>query len=97
MRVKFAKGEQRKFLDLVISRTNSPSLRGLLQFGLKIPYSTLKNYYVEERLLSEELFLDLCSLARLDKNSFGVTSLEDNWGKVKGGRKSKRGVSKKKA
>jgi hypothetical protein len=90
MRVKFAKGGQRKFIDLVIEKVNSPSLRGLLQFGLNVPYSTLKNYYVEERLLSEELFLDLCGLARLDKDSFDVTLLEENWGKVKGGMKSKR-------
>lgn len=90
MRVRFPKGEQRKFLDLVIERTNSPSLRGLIQFGFDIPYSTLKNYYVEERLLSEELFSDLCGIAGLDKNSFNVSYLEDNWGKVKGGKKSKR-------
>jgi hypothetical protein len=90
MRVKFSKGEQRKFIDLVIERANSPSLRGLLQFGFNVPYSTLKNYYVEERLMSEDLFSDLCNFARLDKNSFEVTYLADNWGKVKGGKKSKR-------
>ena len=86
----FVKGGQRKFLELVVERVNSPSLRGLLQFGLKVPYSTLKNYYVEDRLMSEDLFSDLCSLARLDKNSLSVTYLEDNWGRVKGGRKGKR-------
>ena len=90
MRVKFASGEQRKFIDLIIGKVNSPSLRGLLQFGLNVPYSTLKNYYIEDRLLSEDLFSDLCDLARLDKTSFEVTFLEDSWGKVKGGRKSKR-------
>jgi hypothetical protein len=90
MRVKFESGEQRRFLDLVIQRVNSPSLRGLLQFGLKVPYSTMKNYYVEDRLMSDELFSDLCSLARLEKDSFSVVYLEDNWGKVKGGQKSRR-------
>ena len=36
------KGKQREFLDLVIIRINSPSLRGLLQFGLETTYENLK-------------------------------------------------------
>jgi hypothetical protein len=59
VRVKFRKGMQRKFIDLVILGARSPSLRGLLQFGLKVGYSTLKSYYNENRTLPEDLFEDL--------------------------------------
>lgn len=87
MRVKFYKGQQRKFLDLVIEKTNSPSLRGLIQFGFNIPYSTLKNYHNESRLLPENLFIDLCNLSGISQNSFNITFLNENWGRIKGGKK----------
>ena len=48
-RVLFYNLEQRKFLDLVVEKLNCISVRGILQFGFDIPYSTLKNYYVERR------------------------------------------------
>ena len=90
MRVKFRKGGQRKFLDLVVERLSSPSVRGILQFGIDVPYSTLKNYYNESRLLPEDLFDDLCDLARIDKSELRFELVDDNWGKVLGGSKSKR-------
>lgn len=86
VRVKFRKGMQRKFLDFVISGSNSPSLRGLIQFGLKINYQTLKSYYNENRTLPEDLFKDLLVLARLDKKSFKVAYLKEHWGQIKGGK-----------
>ncbi len=89
MRVKFNRGEQRKFLELVIKKTDAPSLRGLLQFGFKIPYSTLKNYYNESRLLPKNLFIDFCNLAEIDTKSFKVEYLVEEWGKVKGGKLSR--------
>jgi len=90
MRIKFGMGEQRKFLDLVIEKLSSPSLRGILQFGFDIPYSTLKNYYNESRLLSEGLFEDLCEIANVDKSLLKYDFVEDNWGKVEGGKLGKR-------
>ena len=87
-RIKFRKGGQRKFLDLVIERLNAPSLRGVLQFGFDVPYSTLKNYYNESRLLPENLFDDFCEVARIDKGELSFEFVEENWGKVKGGRVS---------
>lgn len=89
MRVKFKLGEQRKFLDLVVIRLNCVSLRGILQFGFDISYDRLKNYYTERRLLPEIFFKDLCYISKLNINEFKVDYLEDNWGKIKGGRKSK--------
>jgi len=89
-RVKFHKGEQRKFLDLVIERLNCISLRGILQFGFDIPYSTLKNYYIERRLLPIGFFESLCYLANIDLGSLNIKNIDSNWGQVKGGKKSKR-------
>jgi len=89
MRIKFQKGEQRKFLDFVAKRLNCISIRGILQFGFNISYNSLKNYYTERRLLPEEFFNDLCHVSKLNQKDFNVKYLEDNWGRVKGG-KSKR-------
>ena len=35
-RILFTRSKQKEFFDLVIEKTNSPSLRGLLQFGINI-------------------------------------------------------------
>jgi len=88
-RVKFKKGEQRKFLKKVLEELNCPSLRALNQFGFEIPYSTLKNYFIEARLIPEDFFNDLCYLSKISKDKLELELLEDNWGKVKGGRRGK--------
>jgi len=90
MRVKFQKGNQRKFLDLVIKRLNCVSLRGILQFGLKISYDCLKNYYTERRLMDKGFFDDLCHLSKINPDDMKIMYLEDNWGRVKGGKIGKK-------
>jgi len=85
MRVKFKKGEQRKFLKKVLGESNCPSLRAFLQFGFDIPYSTLKNYYNESRLMDRNFFLKLCEFINVDFEKVGVEYIGDNWGQVKGG------------
>lgn len=94
MRVLFKKGEQRKFLDLAVNRLNCVSLRGLLQFGFNVSYSSLKNYYSERRLMKSDFFENLCYLSKISRNSLKVRYLSDNWGKIKGGKKSKRKARK---
>ncbi|MCK5449757.1 hypothetical protein KAI32_02740 [Candidatus Pacearchaeota archaeon] len=89
-RIKFEKGEQRKFLDLIIEKLNAPSLRGLLQFGFDVPYSTLKNYYNESRSLPEDFFKDLCDVAKVDKGDLRFEFVESNLGQVRGGQIGKR-------
>ncbi len=86
MRVKFKKGSQREFLDLVISNTHCPSLRSLISRGFDIPYSTLKSYYLEERTLPEELFNNFCIFANISKEKLSFEILGDNWGRVLGGK-----------
>ena len=85
-RVKFYDGEQRKFLDRVVLNLNCVSVRGILQFGVNIKYSTLKNYYIERRLLPSELFEDLCHIAKIEPRKLKVKIIDGNWGQVKGGR-----------
>jgi len=90
MRIKFKRGGQRVFLDLVVERLSSPSVRGILQFGFDVSYSTLKNYYNESRLLPESLFDDLCEVANISKDDLSFELVGENWGKVKGGKISRR-------
>ncbi len=78
------------FLKQVLINLNCPSLRAFMQFGFDVPYSTLKNYYSEERLLPHGLFCDICFLAKIDKEKLKVVLMEKNWGQIKGGRKSRR-------
>jgi hypothetical protein len=70
---------------------DSPSLRSLLQFGFEINYSTLKNYYSGVRLLPENLFIDFCNISGINLSDLDFELIEENWGMVKGGKKSKRG------
>lgn len=90
MRVLFNRGEQRKFLDLVVKKLNCISLRGILQFGLDVSYDCLKNYYTERRLLPKDFFDDLCHISGINSDELKIVYLGDNWGQVKGGKKSKR-------
>lgn len=84
-RIKFRKGQQRKFLKSVLSKINCPSLRELINRGFDVPYSTLKNYYTEKRFLPENLFKDFCYVSKISPDSLNVLYLKDNWGQIKGG------------
>ena len=86
-RIIFKKSEQREFLNSVKTNLNCTSIRGLLQFGLDIPYPTLKNYYNEHMSLPQSLFDNLCHLAKINPRNLEVSYLEENWGQIKGGKK----------
>jgi len=91
MRIKFLeKNGQKKFLKEVLIRTNCSSIHNFEQFGFDVPYSTLKNYFSEIRLLPKDFFDKLCYLAKIDSSNFKIEFLDDNWGKSKGGKKSRR-------
>ncbi len=89
-RIKFEKGKQREFFDKVLAAVGSPSLRELLNRGVSVGYQTLKNYYSERRLLSENLFEELLQIANLHHEDFDFEIVDENWGQVKGGKKSRR-------
>jgi hypothetical protein len=88
-RIKFNKGQQRKFMQEVLDRVNCPSLRELGN-RLTVNYSTLKNYFNEERCLPESLFNDLCYVSKIGGEKYNVEYLDENWGQIKGGKKSNR-------
>jgi hypothetical protein len=73
-----------------LQKTNSPSLKELIRRGFDLNYQTLKSYYSESRTLPEEFFNQLCEFADLDKSKFNFEIVEDNFGNVLGGKKSRR-------
>jgi len=88
MRVKFVEvGRQRKFILDVLNELGCPSLRAFEQYGLDVSYSTLKNYFVEQRTLPMELFNKMCFLSGIKVDSFEIVFLDENWGQKKGGRR----------
>jgi hypothetical protein len=90
-RIKFSrKGMQRKFLNRVLFIIGCPSLRSIRERGFDFNYSTLKNYFNEDRLLPEDFFRDLCFIGKIDINKLRFQVLDGNWGQIKGGKSSKR-------
>lgn len=89
MRVQFSKYKQREFLKMVLEKTNCPSLKELINRGIEVNYSTLKNYFNEERLIPEKLFNELIVLSGLEKKDFKFNLVDEHWGQAKGGRISK--------
>jgi len=89
-RVKFGQGEQKKFFKEVLEKINCPSLRELINRGFDIPYSTLKNYYSEVRLLPKDFFDKLCFISEIDFKKFKIEFLEENFGQIIGGKKSQK-------
>lgn len=90
MRIKFQKGEQRKFVQEVLRKINCPSLKELINRGIDVNYSTLKNYYNEERTLPESLFNELIGLSGLNKEEFKIEMIKEHWGQIKGGKISRK-------
>ena len=91
MRVNFiGKNNQKNFLKKVLVNTNCPSVKDFMQFGLDVNYSALKNYFSGLRLLPKDLFENMCHLAKIKKEELNFEYVSDNWGQVKGGKKSKR-------
>jgi hypothetical protein len=90
MRIIFQKKHQKIFLRNVLKKMNCPSIKELKNRGIEATYSTLKNYFNNQNSLPFELFETLCFLSKVDKNKFNFEIVEDNFGQIKGGKKSKR-------
>jgi hypothetical protein len=84
MRIQFVKGMQRKFLLKVLEKIDCPTISELAN-RLNLNYSTLKNYFVEQRNIPENLFEDLCYISKIDKSEFKFNLLGEHWGQIKGG------------
>ena len=89
-RIKLITPTQRKFLDLCISNLDCVSLRGLLDYGFEIKYDALKSYYSTRRLLPKDFFDNICVIAKINKDNLKFKIIDENWGKSKGGKTSKR-------
>jgi len=85
MRIQFVKGMQNKFLKKVLEKINCPTISELAN-RMNLNYSTLKNYFAEDRCISESLFEDLCYVAKMNKFEFNFNTLKENWGQSKGGK-----------
>ena len=91
MRIKFNGHEkQREFIRRVLEEINCPSLKELINRGMSVNYSTLKNYYNGSRLISEDFFNELIELSGLSKEELDFEVVGEHWGQVLGGRRSKR-------
>lgn len=89
-RVKFGKGKQRKFFEEVLERINCPSLNELRKRGFDVSYSSLKNYFSGRRNISENFFEDLLKISGIDKKDLDFEIVEENYGQVFGGKKSRK-------
>lgn len=90
MRIKFKQNNQREFLIEVLKNLGCPSLKELINRGINVNYSTLKNYFSEARLLPEDLYVELCKISNINQNMYNIESIVENWGQIKGGKKGKR-------
>jgi len=94
-RIRFYNGKQKEFLDLVQYNLNVSSLKRVLQFGIDVSYSALKKYRTGKLLLPNELFENLCHLAKIDSNTLKFEFIQDNWGQIKGGKNGIKALQKK--
>lgn len=90
MRIRFNNGEQRKFLKRVLDELRCPNLRSFDQYGLGVSYSTMKNYFSECRTIPKEFFEELLLISKLDREEFSYQELNENFGQVLGGKKSRK-------
>ena len=94
-RIKFHKGKQKQFISQVLRNTGCPTLRELINRGLDINYSTLKNYYNEQRLISERIFQLLLEMGKINSENLEFEKIPDFSGQTKGGKKCKKEYKKK--
>ncbi|PIN91624.1 hypothetical protein COU61_02105 [Candidatus Pacearchaeota archaeon CG10_big_fil_rev_8_21_14_0_10_35_13] len=85
-RIKFEKGKQKEFFNLVKDRLKINSVRAIRQYGIEISYSTLKSYYSGRLSLPKTLFDNLCYLAKINHKEIEYESRNPNWGQKIGGR-----------
>ena len=94
-RILFKKGKQREFLNLAKINLNCVSLKGILQYGFDLRYSTLKNYNSEKLLLPRDFFEEVCYIAKINPDNLDIKYIDKNWGQVIGGKKGIKVVMKK--
>ena len=81
-RVKLKRGVQR---EIILSVSKKEGSIRKLAIKIHIPYSTLKNYVTEDRLLPKNLFFNLLKLYKGAKENLKISYLNSNWGQSIGG------------
>ncbi|MFH1365606.1 MAG: LAGLIDADG family homing endonuclease [archaeon] len=91
-RIQLKSGEQRRLLISLSKKFGS--LKKVAK-KLDIPYSTLKNYNSESRLLPERLFDKILTLLPIQRESIDFTYLDATWGASLGGKLGMAALEKK--
>jgi len=86
MRIRLQKGKQRELIKKAKLNLKWKDLGKILNLNPDYIRNELSN---ETRLLSEEIFKKLCEIIKEDYNPLILEKLPDDWGKSKGGKKSK--------
>ena len=86
MRILLKKGKQLELINLVKEKFTWPKLSENLNISENYLRNELRK---EQRLLSEKIYSELCMLVNKNFDKFIIRELDDNWGKIKGGKISK--------
>lgn len=86
MRISLKKGKQSELINLVKKKFTWPELSKKLSISENYLRNELRK---EQRLLSEKTYNELCALINKTFDKFIIKKLNDNWGKIKGGKISK--------
>lgn len=89
-RIKFFEGKQKEFISEVLKNSGCPTLKELINRGLDINYSTLKNYYNEKRLMPQRIFQLFLKMGKINREEIKFKELPDSWGQIKGGKRCKK-------
>lgn len=87
MRIKLKKRKQKTLINLAKKNLTWKDLAQKLEISEGYLRNELKK---EQRSLSEETYKQLCKLTNKNFDSFIIKKLDDNWGRAKGGEKSKK-------
>lgn len=86
MRILLKKGKQLELINLAKENFTWPKLSEKLNISENYLRNELRK---EQRLLSKEIYNELCMLVNKNFDKFIIKKLDDNWGRIKGGKISK--------
>lgn len=84
MRIKFEKEQQKFFLNYAMQKLNC-NLRELSE-RIKVDYERMKKYHQEICFFEDKIFYKICKISGINFKKISFEKLENNWGKVKGGK-----------
>ena len=91
-RIRLERGIQR---EIILEASKKEGNMKKMASKMKIPYSTMKNYSAEYRLLPESLFNNLLRLSNKSTEKIEISYLDPKWGQRLGGKLGIRALEKK--